>query len=218
MKYEGKAYEKAKVQPGDVFISRTNGGKRTVASRDEALNNAFMNRVDTDIYVYFHSSEINRIYSIYPEKVSSIYIREEKKETPLNLEQLRECERTGKKVRWSKEFANKIFPLMHKENRVRDEITISKIHKDHSVIYYNGKSDSSTVITDEGFCDYYLSKGEKIYVFVSIDAVEQTVQVKETNPVFCSCSSPNLVKRTTGIGAGPGSWYNFCICCKKERQ
>jgi hypothetical protein len=66
------------------------------------------------------------------------------------------------------------------------------------------------------YSPYYLIKKERIdFVDSQPDCKPQVGATIDSSGMFCVCSSPNVVKRTTAL-SGVGSEYKYCLNCRKE--
>jgi len=62
---------------------------------------------------------------------------------------------------------------------------------------------------------YSLSRTAK-YKHITID-FESSVNRPISAVGFCDCLEPQVKKEFTGIGPN-GSYYNYCVCCRREKK
>jgi hypothetical protein len=65
---------------------------------------------------------------------------------------------------------------------------------------------------------YFVVSTKAIVRLKKVGAGVANNSIKNCSPdLYCSCSTPNIVKRSTGMGFSSGSEYNFCKNCRKEK-
>jgi hypothetical protein len=73
--------------------------------------------------------------------------------------------------------------------------------------------------TDGTLTQWHASLGPDIGSIVVDDWSEGSVPMaaESVAAAYCLCASPKVEQRFAGIGSC-GSWYNFCLACRRERR